>query len=655
MTANNSQSPAKGKTGRGVELVLWPTALFFVGLFALFIAERAISKDSLQRVCDGLAMLLLLGSVVGFAARRSSAQDPADKTAQGRLLLSSLVSTLGVSLYLLFAAKTPGLNSALHSALEKNYEKVSSMVAVAWPAMLMLGAIPVAFITQALSSMTDGQGRAEAIEPQRVRYSTQSGLSLALVVVFVGAINYVASERNVKLEYARFRSTRPSEVTRKVVQNLSRPIRATLFYPTGNEVREQIQPYFDELAAQSDRFKVEVLDHALEPTRARELSATGNGLVVLSALDDKGASTQRETLNLGVTIELAQNNLTTLDSQVQKRLLTLSRPGRIAYFTSGHGERSFDGGALDLQKDDLRAPVGFLRTMLMNLGYEVRQLNVGNGLATKVPADAGMVLIAGPTEHFLPEEAAALQQYLFDGGHVFLMLDPTSETAANDLASVLKSVGLKYHPQLLCHDEVYAVRTHKAADKANIVSTSFSSHVSVTTLSQNSGRAGVILPKTGWFERDGAPPAGVQLDFPLRSMPKTYIDANNNFTFDPGEKQQVFEVSAVAQKTLDSGSKDPKDPKAKRELRLSALGSVDAVSDLGMFNRANGALAQDTVKWLMNDEAIVGETVQETDLPIMHTKDQDKLWFYSTIIAAPLLVLLAGFGYLSWVRRRRAA
>ncbi len=315
MTANNSQSQGKRKPGgRGVELVLWPTTLFFVGLFAMFIAERAIGKESLQKAFDGLSMLLLLGSLVGFAARRSSAQDPADKQAQSKLLLAGLCSTIGVGLYLLFSSKSPGVTGMLHSTFEKNLEKVSSMVQVLWPAMLLLGAIPVAFITQALFSMTDGQGRAEAIEPQRIRYSTQSGLSLALVVVFVGAINYVATERNVKLEYARFRTTRPSEVTRKVAQNLSRTIRATLFYPTGNEVREQVQPYFDDLAAQGDKFKVEVLDHALEPNRARELSATGNGIVVLSVIDDKGVSTQRETLNLGSTIETAQSNLNTLDT-----------------------------------------------------------------------------------------------------------------------------------------------------------------------------------------------------------------------------------------------------------------------------------------------------------------------------------------------------
>jgi hypothetical protein len=176
----------------------------------------------------------------------------------------------------------------------------------------------------------------------------------------------------------------------------------------------------------------------------------------------------------------------------------------------------------------------------------------------------------------------------------------------------------------------------------------------VTLLSRAAGRVGVILPKSGYLERSGATPAGIQLDFPMRTLPKTYVDTNSNFAFDQGEKQQVFDVAAVAQKTLGDAAAS-KDKKNQRELRLAVLASVDTVTDLGLLNRANGALVQDTVKWLMNDEALVGETAQEQDLPIMHTKDQDKVWFYSTIIAAPLLVLGLGFVYLRSVRRRRAS
>ena len=50
MTTSQSQgqSPAKRKpAGRGVQLVLWPTSLFFAGLFALFVAERMVTTEGM--------------------------------------------------------------------------------------------------------------------------------------------------------------------------------------------------------------------------------------------------------------------------------------------------------------------------------------------------------------------------------------------------------------------------------------------------------------------------------------------------------------------------------------------------------------------------------------------------------------------------------
>ena len=284
---------------------------------------------------------------------------------------------------------------------------------------------------------------------------------MALVAIFIAASNYVVTERNSKIDLARFQNTKASETTRKVVQSLVKPIQATLFFPTANEVREQVQPYFDELAKLSPNFQLQVLDHALEPNRAKEMSVSGNGMIVLTQLDEKGKPGSRETINIGLNIDTARGQLLVFDGEVQKRLLQLSRPGRVVYFTSGHGERSFDAGALDLMKDDLRLPVGALRTMMVNLGYEVRSLSVQNGLAGRLPQDAGLVVIAGPTERFLAEEVSALSSFVDDGGHLLLLLDPAAEQTAVDLAPVLKRVGLKFTPQVLCHPERFAVRTHK--------------------------------------------------------------------------------------------------------------------------------------------------------------------------------------------------
>ncbi|HNK46059.1 MAG TPA: Gldg family protein [Pseudomonadota bacterium] len=640
-----------GHRPKSIQVVLWPTVLFFVGLFVLFLGERMLTTEGPQKAAAILSALLLVAGFVGLLSRRGSAKDAEEKRALGYMMLSGLLVIVGVVVYLLFHFKSPGLQESLRSSLGKNYEKSASMAQVFLPMMVLLGVLPLAFIQQAIYSMTDGQGGTEAIEPHRVSYAVQSGLSVALVAIFIAAGNYVVTERNTKIDLARFQNTKPGETTRKVVQSLSRPIQATLFFPTANEVREQVQPYFDELGKLSPNFQVQILDHALEPVRAKEMSVSGNGMIVLTQLDEKGKPGSRETINIGLSVDTARGQLLAFDSDVQKKLLLLSRPGRVVYFTSGHGERSFDTGAMDLMKDDLRLPVGALRTMMVNLGYEVRSLSVQNGLAGRLPQDAGLVVIAGPTERFLAEEVSALSTFIEEGGHLLLLLDPTAEQTAVDLAPVLKKVGLKYTPQVLCHPEKFAVRTHKDNDRENIVSTSFSSHVSVTTLSRNSGRAGVILPKSGFFEREPVMPAGVQLDFTLRSMPNTFADTNRNFQLDAGEKSQVFELAAVAQKLLDPG----KDGKSKRELRLVALGSADAMSDGLVPWLPNRVLIMDSVKWLMQEEAILGEPVQDQDVPIVHTKGQEKLWFWLTTLLLPSFVLGVGLLYTRSVRRRRSS
>lgn len=655
MSANTPKTPSRpgrvgSATGGKVQLVAWPTLLFFAGLGLIFFSERVLTSDTAQRAVDLLGFATMFGMLLTLFGRRTAAKDADERQSYTWMAIDATLVLCGAALYLLFAAKAPAVTEKLSGLFGKKYESAKDLVTVLWPTLVMLGGLPLAFIQRSLATMTDGFGQAEKVEIVRVRHSGESALTIVLVVLFCASVNYVGSDRNKKWDLARFRTTRPSEATKKIVGNLGKPIKATLFFANPNEVRELVLPYFEDLQSTGGRLTLEVLDHALEPTRARELGASGNGIVVLGVLDEKNpaqAPTQRETLNVGTTLEGSQTSLSSLDGDVQKKLLQLSRPGRVAYFTTGHGERGFDtGGFFDMQKDDLRAPVGFLRTLLQNQGYEVKTLGIGQGLSNKVPADAGLVIVAGPNEKILPEEVNALVAYLNDGGHVYALLDPTAAASNTDLAPLLKLAGVKYTSTTLANDEAFAVRTQKSSDKANIVSTSFSSHVSVTTLSRASGRAGVILPKSGYFERDGATPPGMQLDFTLRSMPKTYADKNQSFSRDGDELQQTFDLAAVANKTIGDGAAGP--GKSKRELRLALLGSTDAVADLAIQNRANGVLALDTLKWLMQEEALVGETAQETDAPIFHTKDQDKIWFYGTIIAAPALVLALGL----WVVRR---
>ena len=73
---------------KSIQVVLWPTILFFVGLFVLFIGERMLTTETLQKGAATVAVLLLLGGFVGIISRRSSAQDAVEKRALGYMLIA---------------------------------------------------------------------------------------------------------------------------------------------------------------------------------------------------------------------------------------------------------------------------------------------------------------------------------------------------------------------------------------------------------------------------------------------------------------------------------------------------------------------------------------------------------------------------------------
>ena len=84
------------------------------------------------------------------------------------------------------------------------------------------------------------------------------------------------------------------------------------------------------------------------------------------------------------------------------------------YFTTGHGERSLDGfGPQDY---------GTIKQALERDNFTTAPLNLLTARA--VPDDAAEVIIAGPTNPFLPEEKDALKAYLEGGGKLIAAARP---------------------------------------------------------------------------------------------------------------------------------------------------------------------------------------------------------------------------------------
>ncbi len=81
------------------------------------------------------------------------------------------------------------------------------------------------------------------------------------------------------------------------------------------------------------------------------------------------------------------------------------------------------------------------------------------------------------------------------------------------------------------------------------------------------------------------------------------------------------------------------------------IGDATWMSNAELRNQANAVYLVSTVGWLTQDPALTGETEDEEDIKIQHTKEGEAMWFYGTSLLVPALVLLGG---MLRVRARRS-
>lgn len=594
----------------------WPvTVIFGIGLLFIYVGERIVETGGSRALLSGIGAIVVLFTL-GLRIMRSRS------TASERSIVEkSFVDfqVVGVSALLLYFVQSDLWAKVGGATLDTTSPKLAGAMAVLWPALLAISVLPMVLMEFAYAAMA----RAPKVEVGRMRESTWSGLGLAFALVFAMAFQYVASERDGRVDLSYFRTAKAGDATRKLVASLDEPVKVSLFFPPANDVAEEVKSYFDDLKSESAKLEVELLDHPLEPTKARELGVSGNGTIVVS----KGS--RKESMVIGTELEKARSALRGLDQDVQKRLLLVAKNKRIIYLTQGHGERREE----PIGSIDQRATISGLRGALKEQNYELKTLTTAEGLGAEIPKDAAAVLILGPTTPFSPPEAKSIEDYGRRGGKLLIALDPESGLDFNELVQPL---GLKFDPTVLANDSVFIRSTGGPSDRAILASASFSSHPVATTI----GRSGqpVVFLTSGSVDELPAHPADLVVDFSVRANAQTFNDLNNNFNADnPPEVRKSWGLVASVTRRAPSN-------KLEEELRAVVMADSDAIGDVVLAQvRTNQALVLDTLKWLFGEERVMGLTNSETDIAIVRTRQQDMVWFYSTIFLAPAAVVLAGF------------
>ncbi len=202
-----------------------------------------------------------------------------------------------------------------------------------------------------------------------------------------------------------------SDQSKKIAETLPQPVKVTGFLTSTDSRRQDFQTLLTDYSSRSGgKLTFELIDPEQRPGDAFAAGITETGTIVYQMGDKK------------------QNSTGTTERDISTALVKLERPEKKVYFTQGHGERSLDG----FDQGDYSQ----IKQALERDNFTAAPLNLITAKA--IPDDADEVIIAGPTNPFLPEEKDALRAYLDGSGKLFLLLGPGTQSDFNDLLD-------KYH------------------------------------------------------------------------------------------------------------------------------------------------------------------------------------------------------------------
>jgi ABC-type uncharacterized transport system involved in gliding motility auxiliary subunit len=458
-----------------------------------------------------------------------------------------------------------------------------------------------------------------AIVTRATRHWAHLAAQVVLLVVVASALQTVAERTSRRFDLTPERSLSLSPVTRKLLAEVTKPLRITVFFERGRRAR--YADLLERMRAERPTLAFELYDLDRYPERARSYGITQYGR---AAVEYDG---RRVVVPAYPEAELAGGILRALRGR-SRRLL----------FTTGHGERT-PGGSPE--------SYGRFASALAAENYAPEPLSL---LGEPVPPDADLVVVAGPQHDFLVPELDALAAHLRNGGGVLMLLDPGP---LPNVARFLASLGLRLGDDFVVDRERRVLGTDGLAAVVEL----FKRGNPVSDPSGSPLETGVVLPSARTVDVARAV-AGVDAESIARTGPSAWTMS------DPDRARRGAEPSRAAHDTPGEASVvvtaevGGGDATGHRRGRLVVVGDADFASDAYLDLLGNRDLALNAVAWAANEEALTGERAKSVPevirplSPLVLTDGQARRLFLAAVVAEPGLMLAVGVAVFA-VRRRR--
>ncbi|HVB37623.1 MAG TPA: Gldg family protein [Vicinamibacterales bacterium] len=464
---------------------------------------------------------------------------------------------------------------------------------------------------------------------RQARYGSLAATSVLAVLGILVAVNYIAVKQDHRWDLTVNKQFSLSTQTRQVLDKLTAPLQMLVFTqePQFQQFHDSLDPY----AYASKQVSVQYIDADKQPLLTKKYGVESYGTIVM--------------LYQGRTARTTSDTEQDLTNTLLK-VITGRKPK--IYFTSGHGEK-------DTADTGRTGYSGIEAAMAKENETSAKLVLAQQG---SVPDDATVVVVAGPTTDFFPQEIDALKKYLAGGGKLLLLLDPPAKADNPPLTNLL---ALAHEWDMQVGDNVVVdvsgmgrlIGTDASVPvAASYPSNPITEHFNLLTAFP---LARSVTPITGGVDSHFAQ-SFIQTS--PRSWAETDIKSLLNggqvkFNADQGDKQGPIsiacEVSAPVSGADAGKAATPGAPKP--ETRVVVVGDSDFPSNAALGIQGNRDMFMNIVDWLSQQEDLISirpRPAGDRRVTLTAAEQVNITWLVLLIIPG----FIIGSGVYTWWRRR---
>lgn len=470
----------------------------------------------------------------------------------------------------------------------------------------------------------------EIFSMKTTKHGMNTGVMVLMFFFLMVVINFLGVRNVATWDFSAARKNTLSDQSIKLVKNLDSELKVIFFYKKGQEGAEENKAGFRELIKKyqdyTSKINLDFIEVNDRPDLAKEFGVDkGSGIVFLTY---KGKKNRIDKIE---------------EQEITSALVKVSREkDKTVYFTMGHKEYNLDESR---EADGLFQ----LKALLEGNNYKVKTWTINS--EPKPPADADIIVVAGPTQNFLEFEVKALQDYLKGGGNLLIALEGTNA----GLDGFLKSVGVE--PQHNFIFNIVNLGGQGGVDPRMTFGSDFSKDHEITKVFTHNEVTLFQRPMS--LAKVNPTPAGMTLTEIVKTSPNSIAFKDLKMGGDGPRGPFTLATAVKGKFPAAAGSSEAgkteagKTETGNKEFQLVVFGDADFFNNQFLMQNLNRDLLLNTLASLSKEENLISISPKEvTRTELNPSSFKQAAFFFGFIIPLPLLMLAASIGL--WFRRRHA-